>query len=99
MDATVFPLGRTNFTIFCVVGAAFLLLQFFRTKYWYQLVLAAAFLFAPMVYLKETNTWFYGVGIMELILLLAAIVVYIVQYRKAKKLEKARKAETEAETE
>jgi DNA anti-recombination protein RmuC len=89
-ETTLFPIGSTRHTVFCVIVSIFFVLQFLRTKRWYQLIMAVAVAFSMIVYIApENKTLFYTVGIIELILLLAALVVGIVQGRKIAKAEKA----------
>ena len=88
MDTSIFPIGMEKHIIFCAIAAVFFILQFIRNKYWYELVLAAAVLCSLLVYVNESTVWFYGVGVLEAVLLLTAIVVYVVQYRKKKREEK-----------
>lgn len=89
-ETTLFPIGSTRHTVFCVIVSIFFVLQFLRTKRWYQLIMAVAVAFSMIVYIApENKTLFYTVGIIELILLLAALVVGVVQGRKIAKAEKA----------
>ena len=89
-ETTLFPIGSTRHTVFCVIVSIFFVFQFFRTKRWYQLIMAIAVAFSMIVYIApENKTLFYTVGVIELILLLAALVVGIVQGRKIAKAEKA----------
>lgn len=98
MDTSLFPIGMEKHIIFAVVAGIFFLLQFFRTKYWYELILAVAVPFSLLVYVNKTSTvWFYAVGIIEAALLLFALLTYAVQYRKIKKQENAKKAAQAAE--
>ena len=42
LEINVFPISFEKHVGFCIIAAVFFLLQFVRTKRWYQLVLAAA---------------------------------------------------------
>ncbi len=97
MDASLFPYGIEKYLIFCVIATLFFLLQFIRTKYWYELILTIAVPASLLVYVnQESDVWFYGVGIMEAVMLVAAAVTYFIQYRKVKAAEKlAQKNKTE----
>ena len=89
-----FPVSMEKHIGFAIFATVFFLLQFIRTKRWYQLILAAAIPLSLLIYLDESNkTLFYGVGIAEGALLLLALLVNIVQSRKAEKAAKAEKAE------
>ncbi|MCQ2434870.1 MAG: hypothetical protein MJ062_06505 [Oscillospiraceae bacterium] len=96
MDVSVFPMGMEKHIIFCAAAAVFLLIQFIRTKYWYELVLAVTLPLSLLVYVNDSESWFYFVGILEAVLLILAFVVYCIQYSKEKKKEKAAKAAAEA---
>ncbi len=88
MESTLFPIGMEKHIIFCVVAALFFIIQFVRTKQWYQLVMAAAIPLSLLIYIDEENTaLFYGVGILEAVLLCGALVLSIVQARKQRKAE------------
>ena len=50
MDTSLFPIGMEKHIIFAVVAGIFFLLQFFRTKYWYELILAVAVPFSLLVF-------------------------------------------------
>lgn len=91
METNLFTIGMEKHIIFSSVACVFFLLQFMRTKRWYQLILAAAVPASLLVYFQpENQTWFYGVGIGEACLLLLAFIVNLVQSAKAKKEEKAK---------
>ncbi len=107
LENSVFPLPVKSHIIFCVIAVAFFLLQFIRLRYRYQLVLAAAVPATLLVYVSDNRTWFYGVGVLEICLLLLALVLAIVQHKKLAKEEAekaaaeekaAARAKTEAET-
>ncbi len=86
MNANVFPISMNKHIIFCAVAAVFFVLQFIRTKRVYQLILAVAFGGSLLIYLNtESSLLFYGVGIGEAVLLIAALVANIVQNRHARK--------------
>ncbi len=97
MEISIFPIGETKHIIFCVIACIFFLLQFFRTKHWNQLILAAAIPLTLLVYIDtENKTLFHAVGIVEAVLLFAALIVSIVQGHKEAVKEKAEKAAKEA---
>lgn len=97
METTLFPISMQKHIIFAVVAAIFFLLQFVRTKQWYQLVMAAAIPLSLLIYIDEDNTTlFYAVGIMEAVLLCAALALNIWQSRKQAQAEKAAAAAKKA---
>lgn len=92
METNLFTIGMEKHIIFTSVACVFFLLQFLRTKRWYQLILAAAIPASLLIYFQpENQTLFYGVGIAEAVMLVLAFVVNLVQSAKAKKEEKAGK--------
>lgn len=101
MNMNTFPLSFQQHMIFCAIAVVFLVLQFIRQRYWYQPVVAAAVAASLLIYVNESEKWFHTVGAAELVMMLAAVVLYIVQARKLAKAEKAKeeaqKAAAEAE--
>ncbi len=96
METSLFPVSMEKHIIFAVIAAVFFLLQFVRTKQLYQLVMAAAIPLSLLIYIDTENmTLFYGVGILEAVLLCTALVLNIVQSHKQSKAEKAAKAAAE----
>lgn len=94
---TLYPIGVTRHTVFCIFATLFFLAQFFRTKRWHQMILAIAIPCSLLVYIAPDNrTLYYGIGILEAVLLAAAFVCSIVQGRMDAKAEKAAKAAAEA---
>ena len=99
MESTLFPISMEKHIIFCVIAALFFLLQFIRTKQWYQLVMAIAVPLSLLIYIDEENTaLFYAVGILEAVLLCGALVLYIVQSRRLNR-EDAAKADSDKQEE
>lgn len=87
MNGNVFPLPFATHLIFTVIAAVFFLVQFARLRYKYQIVMAAAVVSTLLIYANDSKTWFYGMGILELGLLLLALVLSIVEKRSRKALE------------
>ena len=97
METTLFPISAENHIIFCIFATILFLIQFIRTKRWYQLVMAAAVPLSLLIYINPSNEYvYYGVGVMEGVLLLIALILNIVQSRKAAKEEKAKEAAEKA---
>ncbi len=98
MDTNLFPIGMEKHIVFVIIATIFFILQFIRTKRWYQLVMAAAFCISLLIYIDQKNkTFFYGIGITEAVLLFTALVLNIVQAVRISREEKAKKAAEEAE--
>ena len=97
MDTSLFAISMQKHIIFVLGAGLFFILQFLRTKRWYQLVMAAAFAVSLLIYAdSENEKLFYGVGIAEAVLLLFALVLNIIQSVRISRAEKAKKAEEEA---
>lgn len=94
MESTLFPISADKHIIFCIIATILFLLQFIRTKRWYQLLMAIAVPCSLLIYINPENEYvYYGIGVMEGVMLLAALVLNIVQSRKIAKAEKQKKAE------
>lgn len=89
MNMNTFPMTFEQHLIFCIVAVLFMVLQFVRQRYWYQLVIAAAVGCSLLIYVNDNTGWFYGIGVLELALMGAALVLYVVQSRKLAKEEVA----------
>lgn len=100
MEPTLFPIAQDKHLIFCILATLLFVLQFARTRRWYQLVMAIAIPASLLIYLQpENKTIYYGVGILEAVLLLLALILNIVQSAKTAKEEKQEKAAKEAAAE
>lgn len=86
MSGNVFPLPFSTHLIFVAVAFVFFLIQFIRTRYKYELVMAAAVAVTMLIYAKDSKMWFYGVGILEFGLLVIALVAAIAEKRSRKEL-------------
>lgn len=86
MSGNIFPLPFSTHLIFVAVAFVFFLIQFIRTKYKYEIVMAAAVAITMLIYVKDTKMWFYSIGIIEFGLLLIALVSAIVEKRSRKEL-------------
>lgn len=92
MDMTLFPISMEKHIIFCVAALIFFLVQFIRTKRWYQLILAIAIPASLLIYLQpENETIFYAVGIGEAVILALAFIINLIQSAKLNRAEKEKK--------
>lgn len=97
MEPMIFPISQDKHLIFCIIATVLFLLQFIRTKRWYQLVMALAIPASMLIYVQpENKTLYYGVGVLEAFMLLLALILNIVQSAKIAKAEKKAKAEADA---
>lgn len=83
-----FPLEFSKHVIFCIIGVLFFVLQYFRQRYKYQLITAAAILGTMLLYINKSDAWRYGVGILELILIIVIFIVMSIEKKKAAADEK-----------
>lgn len=98
MDTTVFPISMQQHIVFAGIAFVFFLLQFFRTRRWYQPVMAVAVAVSLLIYVNvQSNPLFYTVGILEGVLLIAALVLSIVQSWRERKRAKQTSAVTPEE--
>ncbi len=74
MNSNIFPLPFYAHLVFCLVSFAVFMFQFVRVRKPYQIIMAAAIPATLLIYLNESRTWFYIVGIAEAVLIAAAIV-------------------------
>lgn len=98
METIIFPIGQDKHLIFCILATLLFVLQFLRTKRWYQLVMAIAIPASMLIYVQPENKYiYYAVGVLEAVLLLLALVLNIVQSAKTAKEEKRAKEAADAE--
>jgi len=96
MESTVFPLPFQSHLIFCVIATIFFVIQFIRMRRMYQLVFAVAVPATLLLYINESRTWFYGIGVFELVMLILAIVTVCIDHTRAKKNAPKGKTDEEA---
>ncbi len=99
MSTNIFPLPFSTHLIFVAVAFVFFLIQFIRTKYKYEIIMAAAVAVTMLIYAKDTKMWFYSIGILEFGLIILALVFSIVEKRSRKELAEETGVETKADTE
>lgn len=83
---------------FCCIALVFFVLRFIKEKLPYQLIMAVAIPASLIIWISDSKTLFYGVGIAELVLIIAAFVTSIVFRKKETVFENAETAqETDSE--
>lgn len=92
---TLFPFPFKMHLIFGIFGAVFFAYRFFTQKRPFQLIMAVAIPLSLIVWLSESKTLFYGLGIAEAVLILAAAVTSFIF--KAPSADKAENAEKQAD--
>lgn len=95
MTTSVFPLTFQSHIIFCVIAVAFFIFQFARQKHAYQLITVFAVLATLLLYVNESRYLFYGVGILELILLIT--IGILISVSKKKQANEVKEAENKTE--
>ena len=97
----LFPFPFKSHLIFCCIGFIFLAYRFYVQRRPYQLIMAFALPISLMVWISEKKSIYYTMGIIELVLIVAAIaatIVYNVRHSEKKK-DEAKSEETSAENE
>ena len=84
----VFPMPLPMHIVFCIIGLAFFLLQYYRKRYTYYLLLAFAIPSTLLIYFCKTDISYTILGIEEFILFILIIVSMILTKRKLGKEEK-----------
>ena len=79
-----FPLEFSKHIMFCIIGGVFFLFQYYRQGFKYQLISAASIAGTLLLYINDSETWRYIVGIIELLLI---ILVFITMSKEKKKTE------------
>ncbi len=78
----LFPFPFSLHLVFCCIALIFFIFRFIKEKLPYQLIMAVAIPFSLIIWLSESKTLFYGVGIAELIFIIAAFVTSIIFRKK-----------------
>jgi hypothetical protein len=82
MNNAILPFSFGIHLTFAVFGAVFFFLQFARLKYKYHLIMGIALPLSLLIHVAENKTFFYAIGIAEVILLLLCAVNISVERRK-----------------
>ncbi len=78
-----FPLEFSKHIIFCIIGVAFFLFQYYRQGFKYQLLTAAAIGSTLLLYINDSNIWRYTVGIFEAVLIILIFIIMSSEKKKA----------------
>lgn len=81
-QASLFPFPFGLHLIFCIISLIFFVFRFVKEKSLYQLIMAIAIPFSLIIWLSDSKTLFYMVGIVEAVLLTAAFITSIVFGKK-----------------
>lgn len=84
-QTSMFPFPFGLHVVFCCISLVFFLYRFIVQKSPYQLIMAVAIPFSLVIWLSNSKTLFYAVGIVELVLLVSAMITSVVCNKKNKK--------------
>lgn len=71
---TLFPFPFNMHLVFACIGAIFFAYRFFTQRRPFQLIMAVAIPLSLIIWISESKTVFYGLGIIEALLILAAVI-------------------------
>ena len=89
----LFPFPFNLHVGFAIISLIFFAFRFFTSKKPFQLILAIAIPLSLTIWLSESKTWFYTVGVIELLMLIAAFVTSIIF--RDKSADETAKSETD----
>ena len=81
-NPTLFPFPFNMHLIFACLAAIFFVYRFIVQRLPYQLIMAIAVLASLLIWVSESRTLFYAVGIIEAVLILAALVTSFIFHPK-----------------
>lgn len=77
-NPNLFPFPFKLHLIFCIVAFVFFIFRFAFDKKPYQAILAVAIPFSMTLWISDNRFWFYTVGIIEFLFIIAAVTANIV---------------------
>jgi hypothetical protein len=92
MDSNIFPLPFSMHLVFALIAFAVFMFQFWRLKRPYQIIMALAVPATLLLYISDSKAWFYTIGVIEAVLIVAAIVSAFICRKGRKNPEKEQKA-------
>lgn len=78
----LFPFPFNMHIIFVCISTLFLAYQFYKDRKPYQLIMCIAIPLSLAIWLSESRTLFYGIGLAEAVLLLTAFITAIIFRKK-----------------
>ncbi len=84
-QTSMFPFPFGLHMVFCCISLVFFLYRFIVQKSPYQLIMAVAIPFSLLIWISNSKTLFYTVGIVELVLLISAMITSVVYNKKKNK--------------
>ncbi|MDE5570107.1 MAG: hypothetical protein K2J47_04485 [Ruminococcus sp.] len=77
-NPSFFPFPFPLHVIFCILATAFLIFRFVTNKKPFQLIIAIAIPLSLTLWISDNRTWYYILGLIELVLLTTAFVTSII---------------------
>lgn len=81
-NPNLFPFPFKIHIGFVIIAFIFFALRFIFEKKLYQLIFAVAVPLSLLLWISESKTWFYTVGVVELVLMIAALVSSMFKKKK-----------------
>ncbi|MDE5855339.1 MAG: hypothetical protein K2H19_09825 [Ruminococcus sp.] len=94
-NESLFPFPFPLHLIFCAIGLFFFIYRFATDKKPFQLIMALAIPFSLSLWISDSRTWFYAVGLIELILTLIAFITSIVFRNKNKSADDSKDVQSD----
>lgn len=82
LQPNLFPFPFPHHLVFCCIAMIFFGYLYMKYKKPHQLIMAIAIPFSLIIWISESRTLFYTMGIIEVILMILAIVVNIIHKKK-----------------
>lgn len=98
-NTNLFPFPPSMHLIFAAVALIFFLYRFASDKKPYQAIMAVAIPFSLTIWLSDNRTWFYIVGAIELVAIIAALISTFIFKDKSQEEAPAGSGETAPEAE
>lgn len=93
-NESLFPFPFPLHLGFCIIGLIFFIYRFATDKKPFQLIMALAIPFSLALWISDSRTWFYTVGLIELVLILAAFITSIVFRNKNKSADNSEEVQS-----
>lgn len=86
---TLFPFPFSMHIAFCIISVVFFVCRFAKTKLPYQIIMSVAIPVSLLIWVSNSRTLFYGVGIAEAVMLAVAFATTFLFRKKQPKAESA----------
>lgn len=82
VQPNLFPFPFPHHLVFCCIAMVFFGYLYMKYKKPHQLIMAIAIPFSLVIWISESRTLFYTVGIIEVLFLITALLLHIVHRKK-----------------